>query len=261
MALQIKNNGPEDGDDEREYYGSSWQESTTAREPSESVEPEFNPEAEFDTFKVPKGVAREEKQYTTFMDPEYHKVESNKPEENSAKVYIKAIITLVVLTIIGFGIKTIFFPTPKDLTAAASLSKEDLAAKYKIKFKRDEAMDKYIPKWIKDSSVLEAETGKGLTVFSINGKYCGFHFDTKKYTAFGLSIGMLYDEIPSKMTFKYEDNLNVVNDALGGISTADYYYNETTNECLIITINDNTAKIAAITYTNNFDLFAENLSY
>lgn len=261
MALQIKNNGPEDGDDEREYYGSSWQESTTAREPSESDEPEFNPEAEFDTFKVPKGVAKEEKQYTTYMDPEYHKNESITSSDKSTKGYIKALITLIVLAVIAFAIKTVFFPAPKDLTAAASLSKEDLAAKYKIKFKRDEAMDKYIPKWIKDSSVLEAETGKGLTVFSINGKYCGFHFDTKKYTAFGLSIGMLYDEIPSKMTFKYEDNLNVVNDALGGISTADYYYNETTNECLIITINDNTAKVSAITYTNDFHLFVENLSY
>lgn len=52
MALQIKKDGS-DNEPSREYYGSSWTESTTAREPKEgdSGELEFNPELEFDVVK------------------------------------------------------------------------------------------------------------------------------------------------------------------------------------------------------------------
>ena len=258
MALQIKNNGPDD-EPAREFYGDSWMDSTTAREPKDSDEPEFNPEAEFDTFKVPKGAERVET-VTSYMDPNYHNASSMaSPRKSDAKI-AKTLITLGVLLIIAIMVKIFVFPAPKDLTSMAKSSEEEIADAYKIKFERDEVMDKYIPQWT-NGSTIEARSGKGLTVFSIDGKYSGFHIDTKKWTVYGLKVGMAVQDIPGSITFNSEDWFEVLNDALGGNSTADYYYNSTTNECLAITISDNTGRIVAITYCNDFRKMCENLSF
>lgn len=260
MALQIKNNGPDDDEPSREYYGSSWQESTTAREPSESEEPEFNPEAEFDTFKVPKGVEKAEQTVTSYMDPSYHNSESVATKDKTMENLKKTLIGLLVLAILVIVGKIIFFPTPKDLTDSAKLSEEELASKFHITFQRDETMDKYIPQWT-NGSTIEAKTGKGLTVYSVDGVYSGFHFDTKKWTVYGLKVGMAVQDIDGAITFNYEDSFMVLNDVLGGNSSADYYYNTATNEMLTVTISDRTGRIAAISYTNNFRKVTENLSF
>lgn len=259
MALSIKNNGPDDDEPAREFYGDSWMDSTTAREPKESDEPEFNPEAEFDTFKVPKGAERVET-VTSYMDPNYHNASSMAPPDKTNDKLAKTLISLGVLAVLVILAKILLFPSPKDLTGMTRSSEEDIATTYKITFERDEVMDKYIPQWT-NGATIEARSGKGLTVFSIDGKYSGFHIDSKKWTLYGLKVGMAVQDIPGNITFRSEDWFEVLNDALGGNSTADYYYNSSTNECLIITINDNTGRIVAITYCNDFRKISEALSF
>jgi hypothetical protein len=260
MALQIKNNGPDEDEPAREYYGSSWTESTTAKTPEEreQEEPEFNPEQEFDTFKVPKGVDKEEKEVTSYMDPNFHRADPVVHPDDNSKL-IKSIITVAIIGIIAILIKVLIFPAPKDLTDSARLSEDEIASKFKITFERDEIMDKYIPKWT--NGTVEARSGKGLTVFSIDGKYGGFHIDNKKWSVYGLKIGMKYDEVPAALTFSNSENFMVLNDVIGGNSSADYYYNDATNEGLVVTINDNSGRVVAITYWNDFIKMTENLSY
>ena len=257
MALTIKNNGPEDDEPAREFYGDSWMDSTTAREPKEGDEPEFNPEAEFDTFKVPKGAEKQET-VTSFMDPNYHSSSSMAPVDKSDEKLKKTLISLGVLALLVILVKLLVFPSPKDLTSVAALQEEDIASQYHITFERDEEMDRYIPQY--SNGTIEAKSGKGLTVFSIDGVYSGWHFDNTKWTVYGIKVGMAVQDIPSNLTFKGEPFM-LLNDMLGGSSTADYYVNEATNECLVITISDRTGRIAAITYWKDFKNLSAQISF
>ena len=293
MALQLKNNGPDEDEPAREYYGSSWTESTTAREAGskESGEgsgeggsgggsdgesaggskagsggnapdmPEFNPELEFDAFKVPDGVEKEEKEFISQFDTTKKIDNSLGPfKDKTNEKLIKTAIGLVVLAAIILIIKLVFFPAPRDLTSCTKLSEPELEIELRTTFKRDENMDKFIPHWL-ESGTFEAKSGKGLYTFSIDGEYKGFHIDKKRYTLYGLTIGERYDVAEMTFNFPYTGSFFVVNDLANGVSTADYYYNESTNECVIVTINNNSGQVVAITYTNDYRKMTENLSH
>ena len=47
---------------------------------------------------------------------------------------------------------------------------------------------------------------------------------------------------------------------VGGQSTAWFYYNSANNDCMVIIVNDNSARVVAMTYFNDYKLISENLS-
>ena len=276
MALQMKNNGPDENEPEREYYGSSWTESTTARE-AEAKEnsegssaggsgentpdmPEFNPELEFDAFKVPDGVEKEEKEYVSQFDPNYKGHELGPFKDKKNEKLIKTAIGLLVLAVIILIIKLTFFPAPRDLSHCTKMTEAELEDELGTTFKREEKMDKFIPHWL-ESGTFEAKSGKGLYTFSIDGEYKGFHIDKKRYSFYGLNIGERYDAADVTFKFPYTGSFFIINDLANGVSPADYYYNENTNECVIVTINNNSGQVVAITYTNDYRKMTENLSH
>ena len=77
---------------------------------------------------------------------------------------------------------------------------------------------------------------------------------------YGLNIGLGAYEIPNKITYKYDSHFEMLNDMMGGQSTADYYYNKAANDCLVITSNDNTGRIVAITYFTDLSKVTETIS-
>ena len=95
---------------------------------------------------------------------------------------------------------------------------------------------------------ITVNSGKKLNTVYIDGKYSGIHFSDRRWTIYGLNIGLGETEIAGKITYKYDNCMVILNDALGGTSTADYYYNKAANTCLVVTISDTTNRIVALTY-------------
>lgn len=254
MGLQIKH---DDGDNtEQDLSTMNWQDSSTAREAAgEKLEVEFNPEQQFDTFKVPEGVEMDRRELTQGLNPGLH---IDPPNETKSKL-IRIGITIGVILVLILMVKLIFFPAPKDLTADRGLDDKQLASKYGINFEREEGMDRYVPQWTEGRTVT-VNKGKDLCTIYIDGKYVGFHFDTKRWTFGGLSIGDPEIHMFEQITFEYDKDYNIINDIAEGNSCADYFYNKKTNECLVVTVSDKSNRIVAITYYNDAKLILEGLS-
>ena len=77
---------------------------------------------------------------------------------------------------------------------------------------------------------------------------------------FGISIGDGEFKIDDNLTYEYDESFNVLDDMLGGKSTAVFYYNKANNDCLVIFINDKSARVVAMTYFNDYKLVTQNLS-
>ena len=261
MALAIKHD-----DDEKEtkegLHLDGWQNSSTAKalEEGDSNAPkeiEFNPEQEFDTFKVPTGVEMDRRELTSGgSNPGLH---IDPPNESKPKI-IKISISLVSLLIVLILVKVLAFPTPKDLTADRNMDPSQLSGKYGFSFTRDEGMDKYMPQWT-DKRTIEVSKDKGLCVINVDGQYKGFHFDNKKYTFGGLKVGDPEIHMFDDITFKYENDYQILNDMMGGNSEADYFVNWTTNEVLVVTVSDRTNRIVALTYYNDAKTILEALTF
>ena len=51
----------------------------------------------------------------------------------------------------------------------------------------------------------------------------------------------------------------VLNDMAGGNSTAYYYYNMSENDCFVLIVNEQSNRVVAMTYFNNYSKITETL--
>ena len=250
MALQVKRNEAEDSKGGMKLQVKRDENDLAEEAKKKEMEgmPEFNPELEFDVYKQPESLNKTT-EIKSYMSEDDFNVVINPPEKiNPITGTIIKVVICVVIALSGFIVfKTFIYPDPVDLTADAKASEEELSAKYHINFKRDEGMDKFIPQWTKDATIT-VNSGKKLNTVYIDGKYSGIHFSDRRWTIYGLNIGLGETEIAGKITYKYDNCMVILNDALGGTSTADYYYNKAANTCLVVTISDTTNRIVALTY-------------
>lgn len=261
MALQIKH---DDSGDEpaKGYYGSSWTESTTAREPKEggNGEPEFNPELEFDVVNSQGSSIRPPASPPIIPDRRYATV----PKDSGPKVLfdvklIKIIIAVIIILVLPVILyKKVIHPKPKDLTPLMHSSYDELDAQIDGEFTRDTKMDKYIPK-LADNITIEAYSGGDIYPFMVDGEFGGIHLAERKWEMYGVSVGMAEAEAVKKTTYVYEKSMVTILDLAGGQSNAYYYYNKKNNDCLVMTVNGTSNKVVAVTYYRDYNKLTQNL--
>lgn len=172
------------------------------------------------------------------------------------------IIGAVIILIALFGIyKGVFYLVGsggKDITQYLSMTEDELAEEFKIKFEDNTQMAKAVPQYSKGE--VTVRSGGGLNVVYINGKQIGIHSDSRKYKLYNVAINSAEKDAIEDTTYDYENSLVVINDMLGGNSKSYYYYNRKNNDCLVMTVNDNSNRVASLTYYTDFRKITEDLS-
>ena len=182
------------------------------------------------------------------------------PEQKSSPEVKIAVIAVVVLAflIVGFVVYKNIFAT-RDLTDCVKMSEDELASKFKLKFEDNDVMVKKVPRYT--NAKVSVKHADGLLVVYANGKKVGLHTDAKRYTMFNVKIGDPAYQSDKNMTFTHDEMFSVLNDMDTGSSTTDYYPNYKTNECLVLTVNDNSGRVVAITYYSDLKTMIENLTF
>lgn len=101
---------------------------------------------------------------------------------------------------------------------------------------------------------------KGVAVVYIDGEQKGFHIDNKKYGMYGVEIGELMINLEDVLTYEYDENFDVLNDLYQGVSTGEFFCNTERNDCLIVTYNDHSSRVVALTYYSDMKKITEELS-
>jgi len=175
---------------------------------------------------------------------------------------VMGIVKWIVIAVIAVvGVKLIYgLVNPKsiDVTNYVNLEADEFAKKMDISLKPDSAMSTKIPHYC--DGTVTVDSNEKIGVVYIDGKRKGIHTDDKKYNMFGIHIGDGEYKIEDNITFEYDEYFSVLNDMAGGNSTALFYYNTAKNDCLVITVNDKSARVVAMTYFNDYKLISKNLS-
>jgi hypothetical protein len=173
------------------------------------------------------------------------------------KIVILAAIALVL--IIAFVVVRNKYFSSHDLTPDVNLSEDELAKKYKMNFEEDKNMLQKVPRWT-DAKV-SVKSDKDLCVVYANGKQVGLHTSNKRYTIYGVKVGDPDYKVEDMLTFKHESNFSVLNDIGNGSATAYYYYDWSKNACVVLTVNDTSNRIVAITYYSDLKTMTNQLEF
>ncbi len=168
---------------------------------------------------------------------------------------------VVIFAIVLIGVKLvagIVNPKTTDVSLYVDMEKADLEAKLDVELANSPNMVSRITHY-SNATVTVDGNGK-IGVVYIDGVRKGIHTDDKRYKMYGVSIGDGEYQIEDNMTYDYESYFNVLNDMVGGNSTAWFYYNSAKNDCMVVIVNDKSARVVAMTYFNDYKLISENLS-
>lgn len=167
---------------------------------------------------------------------------------------------IVVIAIIVVGVKLIAGvanPKVTDVTGYVDMDIAELEENLDITLQSDCDMKKQIHHYSNSTVTVDGDGEIGVVYF--DGKRKGLHINHKKYNMYGVSIGDGEYKIDDNLTYQYEESFTVIDDMISGKSTAIFYYNTKNNDCLVVTINDNSARVVAITYYNDYKLISQNL--
>lgn len=185
-------------------------------------------------------------------------VAQKQKNEFDAMAVVKWIV-IIAIVIVGFKlISGVINPKSTDITGYVDMEASELEAKLDLDFETNCDMNTRITHYSNGTVTVDGDGEIG--VVYIDGKRKGVHIDHKKYNMYGISIGDPEYKVEDKLRFEYDDSFNVLNDMAGGQSTANFYFNTMNNDCLVVIVNDKSARVVAITYFNDYKLISENLS-
>lgn len=161
---------------------------------------------------------------------------------------IKWIITIVIVVMLVKAFNNYVHPETTDISYLASKSKAEIESEMGYPFSKAPDMAKKIYAYTNGEVTVDANSENGIAIVYIDGKQVGIHTDNRLYSMFGIKLGDGEMSVEDVITFEYDKSFEVLNDMYGGSSTATFFYNHGTDECLVVVINDTSNRVVALTY-------------
>ncbi len=175
----------------------------------------------------------------------------------------KIIKFLIVVSLIVLGAKyavEYFMPNITDITHLVNERKVVVEQSLGVTLSKDPDMVKEIFAYTEGQITVDGNSEIGVGIVYINGNQIGLHVNSKEYGIYGVKKGDTVVGVETNMTYEYEECFEVINDLMEGNSTSTYYYNRRNNDCLVVTSNDVSNRVVAITYFNNLSRVTEGLT-
>jgi len=167
------------------------------------------------------------------------------------------LIILGILVAMYFGIKYVVSSSGKDITNILTYEEQDIGLKLGIEFTDNENKVKSVREY--SGGTVTVRSGKELNIIYINGKQVGVNTSSRKYRFYNVGINDAEYDAINNMTYDCEGSMSVINDMAGGTSDTYYYYNTKNNDCLVLTINKKSNRVADMTYYTNCQLVTKEL--
>ncbi|MBO5424879.1 MAG: hypothetical protein J6A25_05135 [Lachnospiraceae bacterium] len=181
---------------------------------------------------------------------------SKKNNSNIFSIIKWVIIAIIAIVAVKFIINLVN-PKTTDLTSYINKEADEVAKGLNLTFSQDDDMAAKIHHYSTGTVTVEGDGEVG--VVYIDGKYAGLHTDSKSYTMYNVKVGDPEYSAEENMSYNFDDCMCVLNDMAGGNSTAYYYYNESENDCFVLIVNEQSNRVVAMTYFNNYSKITETL--
>ena len=167
---------------------------------------------------------------------------------------IYKIIGIILVAVLCFfvykGVSYMTGSGGKDITDELTKSEDEISKDLKITFEDNPARVKSISHFC--AGEITVRSGKELHLVYYKDEQIGVNSNSRKYRFFGVGINDAEKTALKNMTYQYDDAFVFSGDLTGGSSDTYYYYNKKNNDCLVLTINKNSARVANMTYFTDF---------
>ena len=170
---------------------------------------------------------------------------------------VKWVVIIALVVVAVSLVKGLISPKATDVTKFVNYDYDQLKDAIDEDIEKDTDMSSKITHY--SNGTVTVDSAEGIGIVYIDGARKGLHIDDKKYCMFGISLGDGETTIEDNITYDYTEYMLVLNDLAGGKSTATIYYNTSKNDCLVVFVNDKSARVVAMTYFNDYKLFSTNL--
>ncbi len=197
---------------------------------------------------------------------EYHIHGINKDSETGEVAYrlLKILAKLIGIAIAGFlvftgyhGVKYISRNSGEEISQLLGKSDYVIAKETETEFTERSSVSATMPMYAEGT--VKVTSNGALNIVYLNGKQVGVNTRDKKYKFFGVSVGQSELEVSDWITYNYTGYTA----ALQGMHTRgsdEYiYYNDKNNDCLIVSMNPKTNRVAAVTYYTDYKKISEEI--
>ena len=184
-----------------------------------------------------------------------------KAGENRTVFFRVFALIFAVVVVFAFIKIALYFTSSggKDITQYLTKSEEEISSSLVIHFQNNP--DRVSGIYLYTNREVSVKSGNELNIVYFNGKQAGVNTDSRKYRFFNVGINDALQTAEKNMTYQHDGPpMSVLNDMLGGNSSTYFYYNKKNNDCLILTVNDNTYRVVNMTYVTDFKKATETLS-
>ena len=172
---------------------------------------------------------------------------------------------------IGFGIAVaivyiiyqgIFYLTESggfEVARMLNMSEDKIAKELDTSFHDDDSLVSEVTEFPDEG--IKVRTDGNLNIIYENNIRIGINTSSRKYKFYGIGINQPNIENEKRMSYHYDGIVQRTEDVMGGKSNTYYYYNRSQNDCLAITINNSSNRVANMTYYNDFARIEDDLNY
>ena len=161
-------------------------------------------------------------------------------------------VAVVIVFIINQGVSYVIDSGGKDITDLLRLPSYKISLETNSIYSFDEANASTLPVYLGDNVRVNSD-GK-LNIIYINNHQVGINTSYRGYKFFGVSINQAEITAARKTSYKYEDTIKINQNLIGYHSDSYIYYNEERNDCLVLTVNNKSNRVASMTYFTDFNL-------
>lgn len=178
------------------------------------------------------------------------------------KLFRKIVGIAVAVALVYITYQGILYVTDSsgfEVARMLSMSEEDISKELDTSFHQDNSLISAATEFPDDSTRIM--TDGHLNIIYENNIKVGVNTSSRKYKFYGIGINQPQVQNEKRMSYKYDGIFRRTEDLMGGKSNTYYYYNRQNNDCLAITVNVSSNRVANLTYYTDFSRIEPELNY
>ncbi len=197
----------------------------------------------------------------TYTGPSYIPTEgagvSNQKVRSIVYKIIGAIFLIAIAVVVVKGVQYLVGSGGKDITNELAMSDSQISADLHLTLEDDPEAAKSLIQYSYGTPTVKSD--KGLNIVYIDGIQVGVNTTSRSYTFYGVSINQAEKDALREMTYQYDEYYEVITDDVDPVSNNYIYYNEKANDCMVIAVNKQSARIVNISYYTDYKKITEQM--
>lgn len=170
---------------------------------------------------------------------------------------VGVIIVLAIALLVSRGLNSMSDVQGKEISQLVAYPEEMIAKELETEFKDVNPATAKIPGIKSHNNGISVRSDGSFSIIVLDKKPVGFNTDNPDYLFFGVGVGQSEMKALESMRYKYEGTNQAIMDLANGTANTYYYYDESANDCLALTINTSSNRVVSMTYYTDYKKIAD----